>query len=133
MDKAMKKTTLFLCFFWLAGAALAKHQYVYSADQFRDPFVSNKAEETTSMQREFDPAGAQVKGLISTETGQIAVLRTAAGGSFIVKEGRLIDAAGNTAPGFYARITPSSVVVWTVDDTQHYAFPLKTSREGVSQ
>jgi hypothetical protein len=135
----MKKSWAVLSLLLFTSLASAEQKpadaqkYVYSADRFTDPFIPSKARGTPGLLQIFDPAGAQLGGLITTLTGKIAVLRTTAGATYIVKEGRLIDAAGRTVPGYYARVTSSSVIVWATSGGSRYVYPLRSNNEGVSR
>jgi len=135
----LKKFPAALSLLFLARFAGAEQKptdvqkYVYSADRFADPFIPARALGVPTFLQHFDPAGARLGGLITTPTGKIAMLRIATGATFIVKGGRLIDAAGRTVPGYYARVASGSVIVWTTSGGNRYVYPLRSNNGGVSR
>jgi len=135
----MKMTPLLLATLLSVGFPLAVSAekkatgYTYRADRFTDPFVPSKAGSLQALLQPFDPVGAELGGIISTPSGNIAVLRTTAGGTFIVKKGRIIDAAGRTVLGYSARVTGRSVVVWPASSNgARHTYKMRSNEGGVS-
>lgn len=131
----MRNVTAFLCVLLAAGGAAAdqkpadahKDTYTYSADRFVDPFVpiiGAGSVAATPGSTGFDPAGAQVGGILSTAKGAIAVLKIMTGGTYFVRQGHIFDTSGHTVPKYLARITSDSVIVWATTGTDRFVFPL---------
>lgn len=94
--------------------------YVYRGDRFRDPFVPlvgapgvafdvpHPAAEPLSP---FNPAGAELKGILKTSTGRWAVLRTSDGVTYMVQNGKIFDPKRKPVDGFQGIVKEKTVVL----------------------
>ena len=135
----MRKAHVFLFALLATGTAAADqkpvetHKYTYSADRFVDPFIPSVGAGSAALPQEFEPSGAEVGGLISTAKGKIAVMKVATGGTYIVKDGHVIDHSGHIVAKYLARINPDSVVVWSVAGPERFVYPVRTQHQKVPQ
>jgi hypothetical protein len=135
----MRKTGAFLFAFLVAAGAAAEqkpvetHKYIYSADRFVDPFIPSVGAGSAAAPQGFEPAGAEVGGLISTARGKLAIIKVSTGGTYIVKGGHLVDHSGHIVPNYLARINPDSVVVWSPTGPERFVYPIKMRHEKVTE
>jgi hypothetical protein len=135
-----KKRVLFLCLLFagatrLTGRALAQEpgappilistaaaptetEYVYKGDRLRDPFIplvgSGGAAVSAVVQAElgaFNPAGAELKGILKSPTGRWAILRTTDGGVYIVQNGKVHDPKRRVVDGYQGVIKERTLIL----------------------
>ncbi len=94
--------------------------YVYRGDRFRDPFIPligapsagfdipRPASEPLSP---FNPIGAELKGILKTNTGRWAVIRTAEGATYLVQNGKIFDPKRKAVDGFQGIVKEKTVVI----------------------
>ncbi|MCB4755700.1 MAG: hypothetical protein LHV69_01470 [Elusimicrobia bacterium] len=87
-----------------------KQIYVYSGDQYRDPFVPTGQSSNYKADAVFDPVRSVVKGIIFGRELKSAVL-TGNAGSYFVKSGRIFDVMGKIIEGYTADIFVDKVVI----------------------
>lgn len=94
--------------------------YEYGGDRFRDPFVPLIGESTAGFEiprpaseplSPFNPAGAELKGIIKTSTGRWAILRTSDGVAYLVQNGKVFDPKRKAVEGFQGIVKEKTVVI----------------------
>lgn len=132
-----KKTFLFI--FWVIGllstrvaaedapplpvalsttTASTEPEYVYKGDRLRDPFVpligGGGTAVAAPLQIElgaFNPAGAELKGVLKTPTGRWAILRTIDGGVYIVQNGKVYDPKRRVVDGYQGIVKERTLIL----------------------
>ena len=115
---------------WLAGFSAASGRsedapvspteteaaYVYKAES-RDPFVPLTGTGMTMVgggaeeEGEFNPGSVELTGILKTKTGRWAVLRIPAGGSYLVKDGKIQDSKRKAVKGYVGIVKEKSLVL----------------------
>jgi hypothetical protein len=91
--------------------------YVYKGERFRDPLVPLTGggawdySGLSASNEEFDPASVELKGIIKTQTGRWALLRSATGGNFLVKNGKIYDSKRKAAKDFVGIVKEKELVI----------------------
>ena len=94
--------------------------YVYRGDRFRDPFVPlvgapgagfDVPRPSAEPLSPFNPAGAELKGILKSPTGRWAVIRTSDGVAYLVQNGKIFDPKRKAVDGFQGIVKEKSVVI----------------------
>jgi hypothetical protein len=94
--------------------------YTYQGDRFRDPFVPlvgdpdggrYDAPPAAGPLLPFNPADADLKGILRTTTGRWAVLRTSEGVTYLVQNGKIFDPKRKEVEGFQGIVKEKSLVI----------------------
>jgi hypothetical protein len=94
--------------------------YTYQGERFRDPFVPlvgvpdggrYDAPPAAGPLLPFNPADAELKGILKTTTGRWAVLRTSDGVTYMVQNGKIIDPKRKEVEGFQGIVKEKSLVI----------------------
>lgn len=89
--------------------------YVYKGDQFRDPFIPLTGGKLEAFRGEpgaaFNPAGAELKGIVRSPTGRWAVLRTTDGAIYLVENGKIINSRRQVEKGYMGLVKEKALVV----------------------
>lgn len=108
--------------------------YVYKGDRTRDPFIplTGQGAVTADMSvvkadlGPFNPAGAELKGILKTPTGRWALLRTTDGMTYTVQNGRVYDPKRKPIQGYQGIVKEKSVVILAPGNQE---FELRTKRD----
>lgn len=100
-------------------ASAVKFYYKYRGDQFRDPFVPLVGEtgrgaiqKRASDQMTVGGLNSLVlKGILEDNEGKFALLTDAMGGSFVVKDGKLVNQEGKIVPNVSGVIRRNKVMI----------------------
>jgi len=100
------------------STAAAVQDYVYRGDKFRDPFIPLAGAGMMDIptryiyqEGEFDPTTIELKGILRTKTGRMALLRTNSGGIYIVKDGKILDYKRKAVAGYVGIVKEKSLVM----------------------
>jgi hypothetical protein len=99
------------------GTVTSEPEYVYKGDRLRDPFVPLIGGGTAAVapvQVElgaFNPAGAELKGILKTPTGRWAILRTSDGGVYIVQNGKVYDPKRRVVAGYQGIVKERTLIL----------------------
>lgn len=101
-----------------ATAAPEETEYVYKGDRLRDPFIPLIGGGGTSVSAPvpvelgaFNPAGAELKGVLKTPTGRWAILRTTDGGVYIVQNGKVYDPKRRPVAGYQGIVKERTLIL----------------------
>lgn len=95
----------------------AEPEYAYQADRFRDPFVPLAGQGAMDLppisqdEQIFKANEMELKGIIGSRTGRMALLRSAGGGIYVVKEGKILDSKRKPVNGFVGIVKEKSLVL----------------------
>lgn len=98
-------------------APAGEPEYVYKGDRLRDPFVplmggvNAVAAPVQTELGSFNPAGAELKGVLKTPTGRWAILRTADGGVYIVQNGKVYDPKRRVVEGYQGIVKERTLIL----------------------
>lgn len=116
----------------VSSLAVSSPTYSYKGEKYRDPFVSLAGQGAAYFysgdDTPFDPNNVELKGVLKMKSGRWALLRTAAGASFIVKEGKLWDSKRKLVKG-YVGIVKEKGLELLGPNNQVFTFNLKTGME----
>ncbi len=100
------------------ATAPTESEYVYKGDRLRDPFVpligGGAGAVAAAVQPElgsFNPAGAELKGILKSPTGRWAILRTTDGGVYIVQNGKVHDPKRRVVDGYQGVIKERTLIL----------------------
>lgn len=94
--------------------------YEYGGGRFRDPFVPlvgnpnvgiDSPRPSSEPLSPFNPAGAELKGILKTTTGRWAVIRTSDGVTYLVQNGKVFDPKRKAVEGFQGIVKEKTVVI----------------------
>lgn len=93
--------------------------YVFKGDRIRDPFLPLTGGAAVSMEMSavrpewgaFNPAGAELKGILKTPTGRWAILRTTDGAVYMVQNGKIYDPKRKAVDGFQGIVKERTLVI----------------------
>lgn len=144
------RRTLAMAGIWLAalGATVARAEdvavssataptepaYVYKGDRMRDPFIPLTGQGAAAMESAvakvdlgpFNPAGAELKGILKTPTGRWALIRTTDGLTYMVQNGRVYDPKRKLISGFQGIVKEKTVVILAPGNQE---FELRTKKD----
>jgi len=96
----------------------AGNAYSYQGDELRDPFIPLVGQElarTVKTQKDekkgFQPELLEIKGIIAGKATRLAVLKSPAGITYYVKNGRIKNAKKETVEGFVGIVKEKSLVL----------------------
>lgn len=117
------------------ATAPSEPEYVYKGDRLRDPFIPLMGGGGTAVaapaQTElgaFNPAGAELKGVLKTPTGRWAILRTTDGGVYIIQNGKVYDPKRRVVDG-YQGIVKERTLILLGPKNEEVELRLKTDEE----
>ncbi|HMX43262.1 MAG TPA: hypothetical protein PKB12_06065 [Elusimicrobiota bacterium] len=108
--------------------------YVYKGDRMRDPFIPLNGQGGATMDSAiakvdlgpFNPAGAELKGILKTPTGRWALIRTTDGLTYMVQNGRVYDPKRKLISGFQGIVKEKTVVILAPGNQE---FELRTKKD----
>jgi hypothetical protein len=113
--------------------------YQYQATRARDPFVplTGPGIMDTALyasDEEFNPEAMELKGLLRTPTGRLALLRSSGGNAYLVKDGKILNYKRKPVVGYVGIVKEKSLVMigpnnqvtelkWKADDEERAVRP----------
>ena len=99
------------------AAPPAAAEYTYNADKLRDPFIPPMGAgggmdmARGAVDEDFNPSSVELKGILQTKTSRWAVLRSPAGASYLVRNGKIHDPKRKVVEGYVGIVKEKSLVV----------------------
>jgi len=95
----------------------AERKRIYQGDRYRDPFIPLAGSGipvqilSSTGKSTFDPNSLTLKGIISTKTGRIAMLKQTNGARYMIKDGKIFDNKNKSVKGFAGIVKEKSIVI----------------------